>query len=369
MPTASGWPYRLYVALCRAIDWGQRLEGVAVESTLARLSLRLRGIRRAAMFPWNELKANRTKSIHPRKRHYFCNRGDWDISWRHTENDPFFAKRGKCRPMVITSRQVMVKLRTSAFSRNLEILMENVGVAGTLPRGRMMADEAKHSAIDRLCGLWFADGVLSPVYLVQQEGAGWNWTRAESPIMGGFRGAEPMADVRQGNKAPRVADQGRADACGAQGEGMIEASTVGMWVADAAGRTIFVCSKWSEIAGLPPEKAVGHGWLRAIHPEDVESVARQWRRAVSEKLAFIISVRFVHAGGSVVRTLCQAAPVVDQEGQQVRWVGTLLEVPDEIRPNHGRSKEPMARGGDGDSGRRRGRKARKEEANEIPRQG
>jgi PAS domain S-box-containing protein len=223
--------------------------------------------------------------------------------------------------------------------------MENVGVAGTLHRDGMMADEAKQSAIDRLCGLWFADGVSSPVYRVQQGGAGWNWIRAESPIPYGFRCAETMVVARQDGQAPRAAGQGRADACGAQGEGMNEASTVGMWETDSAGRTIFVCSKWSEITGFPPEKAVGHGWLRAIDPEDLESAARQWRRAVTEKLAFIISVRFVHAGGKVVRALCQAAPVMDQGGQGVRWVGTLLEVPEETRTDLGRPTEPMTRGG------------------------
>jgi PAS domain S-box-containing protein len=43
---------------------------------------------------------------------------------------------------------------------------------------------------------------------------------------------------------------------------------VGIFQTDKNGSTTYVNSTWSQISGLPPDRALGYGWLDAVHPED-----------------------------------------------------------------------------------------------------
>ena len=60
-------------------------------------------------------------------------------------------------------------------------------------------------------------------------------------------------------------------------------SPVGIFQTDAQGRTIYVNPQWCEIAGLPAEKALGDGWLRAVHPEDREKSPKAGRPPLVSK--------------------------------------------------------------------------------------
>lgn len=50
---------------------------------------------------------------------------------------------------------------------------------------------------------------------------------------------------------------------------------VGIFQTDAGGNCLFVNQRWCELAGLTPEEAAGHGWTRALYPEDRERVFRE----------------------------------------------------------------------------------------------
>lgn len=41
-----------------------------------------------------------------------------------------------------------------------------------------------------------------------------------------------------------------------------------VWIFDANGRIEFINSQWTDFTGLPTERALGIGWLEAVHPDD-----------------------------------------------------------------------------------------------------
>lgn len=41
-----------------------------------------------------------------------------------------------------------------------------------------------------------------------------------------------------------------------------------VWIFDSNGRVEFMNPQWTDFTGLPPEEALGHGWLEAVHPDD-----------------------------------------------------------------------------------------------------
>jgi PAS domain S-box-containing protein len=58
---------------------------------------------------------------------------------------------------------------------------------------------------------------------------------------------------------------------------------VGIFATDANGNFLFVNEVWGEIAGILPEQAVGKGWVNAVHPDDRESVFKEWQTATGER--------------------------------------------------------------------------------------
>jgi PAS domain S-box-containing protein len=51
---------------------------------------------------------------------------------------------------------------------------------------------------------------------------------------------------------------------------------VGIWLVDAAGRCRYANEHWATMSGLSVERTLGDGWARAVHPDDLVRVARNW---------------------------------------------------------------------------------------------
>ena len=77
------------------------------------------------------------------------------------------------------------------------------------------------------------------------------------------------------------------------------ASPTGVFQADLHGACCYVNDRWSAIAGLPFEQALGDGWLQALHPEDRVRVFEEWQRSVAGDGPFNPEFRFVRSDGTV----------------------------------------------------------------------
>ncbi len=119
---------------------------------------------------------------------------------------------------------------------------------------------------------------------------------------------------------------------------MSEASPLGVFVTDATGAATYLNPQWLHIAGMTVDKALGAGWISAIHPDDRERVSAAWYAAARERRPFLSEHRFSREDGSVVWTRVRAAEMcaADLAGNStvrdvIGYVGTVEDISDSKR--------------------------------------
>lgn len=106
---------------------------------------------------------------------------------------------------------------------------------------------------------------------------------------------------------------------------------VGIFRTDADGNMSYVNEHWSEIADRNLETAAGHGWLKALHPEDRNRIVDLWRKSIEEQTPFKAEFRFQHSDGIVTWVYCQAVAERDYRRKVVGYVGTVTDITDRIK--------------------------------------
>lgn len=104
------------------------------------------------------------------------------------------------------------------------------------------------------------------------------------------------------------------------------ASPVGVYRTDAAGRCEYVNLQWCALTGLEEADALGDGWVRALHPDDLARVVQLWAAAVRSGAPFRDEYRFVQPDGRHVWVLDQAVTVPGPQGDVVGMIGTLTDI-------------------------------------------
>ncbi len=101
---------------------------------------------------------------------------------------------------------------------------------------------------------------------------------------------------------------------------------IGIFVTGPDGRCHFTNDRWQLIAGLSAEEALGAGWTAAIHPDDRETVFREWARSVAEEREFDLNYRFQAPSGHVTHVHSKASAVRSPDGAVTAFVGTVEDV-------------------------------------------
>jgi PAS domain S-box-containing protein len=106
---------------------------------------------------------------------------------------------------------------------------------------------------------------------------------------------------------------------------MAGSAPVGIFETDARGETTFVNERWCEISGLAAARALGHGWLDAVHPEDRPLLERGWQGAEPPARETRAHYRFVHADGEVRWVEGRAIEILDDGGRLAGYVGVVID--------------------------------------------
>lgn len=101
------------------------------------------------------------------------------------------------------------------------------------------------------------------------------------------------------------------------------------WAADASGNFDYFNRRWRETTGGEPPK-VADDWRPFIHPDDAPKAFGEWERCFIQGEEFEVEYRLQRADGTWCWVLAQAVPVAEQEGDPVRWFGTVTDI-DEVR--------------------------------------
>ena len=106
---------------------------------------------------------------------------------------------------------------------------------------------------------------------------------------------------------------------------------VGIFRADESGATTYVNPMWCRISGLTEARAMGDGWLAAVHPEDRKILGQGWQETIRLERPSFADYRFLRPDGTIAWVMGQATPELNSQRQIVGYVGTITDISERKR--------------------------------------
>lgn len=107
---------------------------------------------------------------------------------------------------------------------------------------------------------------------------------------------------------------------------LADCAPVGLYLDDPQGRAIYINQKCAELVGMPAEAALDFNWMETLHPEDTDRMVGAWKKAFTNSEPFYEEYRWLHKDGTIVWTLGEVIPLLDEEGKAYLFVGTLTDI-------------------------------------------
>ena len=101
-----------------------------------------------------------------------------------------------------------------------------------------------------------------------------------------------------------------------------------LWTETPEGVVDFVNRRWIDYTGMTLEQAVGSGWNRMVHPDDLERVLAKWRMLIAEGKPREIESRLRRSDGTYRWFLSRCCPLVDLSGHILGWYGSDTDIHD-----------------------------------------
>lgn len=116
---------------------------------------------------------------------------------------------------------------------------------------------------------------------------------------------------------------------------LIEASASVVWTTSPDGKFISRQRSWEEYTGQVWPEHQGFGWSSMIHPEDIGEVLRLWHLSLDNNIPFTCEGRVWATEADEYRYfIARAAPVINEHGSVVEWIGTLTDTTDRRKAEH-----------------------------------
>ena len=109
-------------------------------------------------------------------------------------------------------------------------------------------------------------------------------------------------------------------------ENLLELSPQVVWFAGPDGQITYFNPYWYEYTGLSEKRALGDGWISAIHPEDRERVVESWQGAVNEGSDYEVELRLRGRDDKYCWFLARSRPARDESGKVDAWLGIAVDI-------------------------------------------
>jgi PAS domain S-box-containing protein len=105
-----------------------------------------------------------------------------------------------------------------------------------------------------------------------------------------------------------------------------ESIPFGIWICDAKGRNQYTSESLLKLTGTTQQEFSDVGWVGALHAEDQQRIAAQWRDCVTKEGIWDVEMRYRGLDGSYHPVLMRGVPVRDDNGHVVCWAGINLDI-------------------------------------------
>ncbi len=105
-----------------------------------------------------------------------------------------------------------------------------------------------------------------------------------------------------------------------------ESINYGVWVCEADGRNVYASRSFLELIGMTQQECAGFGWIKALHPDDVEATQAAWQVCLREGSNWYREHRIKGADGGWHPVLACGVPVRNEHDRIVKWAGINLDI-------------------------------------------
>ncbi len=105
-----------------------------------------------------------------------------------------------------------------------------------------------------------------------------------------------------------------------------ESSPVGIFQIDAEGKCTYTNPRCQAIGGFAPAAALGNGWMRFVHPEDIKLILSKWSESRSLNGDFLCEFRHIQPDGTIRLCRLKTAPIFSELSQPIGYVGTVIDI-------------------------------------------
>jgi PAS domain S-box-containing protein len=107
-------------------------------------------------------------------------------------------------------------------------------------------------------------------------------------------------------------------------ETLCEQAPVGIYSTDAQGFCVYTNSRWSKLSGLSTAESLGHGWKKALHPDDRATVFEVWKTDALQGDSWEYRLLTPEGGIRWIRAL--GGPIYSSSGEITGYVGTVEDI-------------------------------------------
>jgi PAS domain S-box-containing protein len=178
--------------------------------------------------------------------------------------------------------------------------------------------------VERLAAGELGEYARQKRYVRKDGGVAWGDVVVR-PVAG--EGSRPLAFIAMvADVTERRAAEEKLRAGEAQLRALVEQAPIGIYLTDANGGCTLVNARWSQMAGLSQDEALGQGWLRGLHPDDRATIGDRWYRSAQSAGAWGFEYRFRDRAGKDTWVYGTAAPLRDSDGQLIGYVGVNTDI-------------------------------------------
>ncbi|HYA45026.1 MAG TPA: EAL domain-containing protein, partial [Acidimicrobiales bacterium] len=127
----------------------------------------------------------------------------------------------------------------------------------------------------------------------------------------------------------RLRDAAALEASEERFRALANSAPIGVMEVSSAGELLYANPKTSEISGWDLNELLGRGWLKSVHPDDLEYITTMMRRPASGPNPLTASYRIRRPNGEVRRLRFSAAPSGRGEGS--KYVVSIEDVTAEVQ--------------------------------------
>ncbi|WP_445635086.1 histidine kinase [Nostoc sp. DSM 114161] len=101
-----------------------------------------------------------------------------------------------------------------------------------------------------------------------------------------------------------------------------------VWICNHRGECEHVNDRWYEFTGQRVEDAMGFGWKKVIHPDDIDAAMEAWTQALQTGELYQQEIRYQKRDGSCSWHLVRGVPIKNEQGSIIKWFGTSTDIDD-----------------------------------------